>query len=324
MIGIIQSEKKIGISFAKVAGQIWVCLPIAFGIGLSGATGSVTRAEEAATETNSPVAVSLAATNRLAAYKSMSLEELMDQPVTSVSKTPEPYGQAPAAISVITSEEIRRSGAASIPEALRLADNLEVAQQNAHDWNISARGFNTDLANKLLVLVDGRTVYTPLFSGVLWDAQDYLLEDIDRIEVISGPGGTLWGANAVNGVINVTTKSARDTQGVYVEAGGGTFERDFGAVRYGGTLASNVYYRVYGKYFDRGDELFPAGNHAPDSWRQGRTGFRIDSYATPDNTLTLQGDFYDGDENINTGGNETTAEAMCWRGGRTRFRRTRT
>src|SRR5258706_5292092 len=123
--------------------------------------------------------------------------------VTSVPKQPEPYGRAHAAIQVITQNEIRRAGASSMPEALRLANNLDVAQVNSHDWAISARGFNTSLANKLLVLIDGRTVYTPLFSGVFWERQDYMLADIERIEVISGPGGTLWGANAVNGVINI-------------------------------------------------------------------------------------------------------------------------
>ena len=174
------------------------------------------------------------------AYKKMSLTQLMDLDVTSVAKQPQPYGQAPAAIQVITGEDISRSGASSLPEAMRLADNLEVAQKNSHDWAISARGFNTALANKLLVLMDGRTVYTPLFSGVFWDVQDYLLQDIDRVEVISGPGGTLWGANAVNGVINITSKSAKDTQGLYVEGGGGSQLRDFGGVRYGGTLSSNV------------------------------------------------------------------------------------
>ncbi len=236
------------------------------------------------------------------AYKKMSLEELMNLDVTSVSRQAEPYGQAPAAIQVVTQDEIRRSGASSIPEALRLADNLEVAQKNSHDWGISARGFNTDLANKLLVLMDGRTLYTPLFSGVFWNVQDYLLEDIDRIEVISGPGGTLWGANAVNGVINITTKSARDTQGLYVEGGGGTELRYFAGVRYGGTLASNVYYRVYGKYFDRGNEVFPNGSDASDSWAMGQGGFRIDSYASPQNVLTLQGDGYGSGVNVPTGG----------------------
>src|SRR5882672_10633852 len=153
--------------------------------------------------------------------KKLSVEELMNIEVTSVSKRPEKLSEAASAIQVITQEDIRRSGASLIPEALRLADNLEVAQKNSHDWGISARGFNTELANKLLVMMDGRTVYTPLYSGVFWDVQDYLLEDLDRIEVISGPGGTLWGANAVNGVINIITKNAKDTQGFFAEAGGG-------------------------------------------------------------------------------------------------------
>jgi iron complex outermembrane receptor protein len=238
-----------------------------------------------------------------AVLKNLSLEELMDLDVTSVAKEPQPYGQAPAAIDVITGDEIRRSGASSIPEALRLADNLDVAQKNSHDWAISARGFNTDLANKLLVLIDGRTVYTPLFAGVIWDAQDYLLEDIDRIEVISGPGGTLWGANAVNGVINITTKSADKTQGLYVEGGGGSELRDFTGARYGGTLASNVYFRVYGKYFNRGDEVFANGSDAPDSSKMGQGGFRMDAEPSLQNTFTLQGDYYNGHENITTGGN---------------------
>ncbi len=226
----------------------------------------------------------------------------MDQDVTSVSRQPEPYGQAPAAIDVITQDEIRRSGASSIPEALRLADNLDVAQQNSHDWAISARGFNTALANKLLVLMDGRTVYTPLFSGVFWNVQDYLLEDLDRIEVISGPGGTLWGANAVNGVINITSKSAKDTQGLYVEGGGGTVLRDFGGVRYGGTLLSNVYFRVYGKYFNQGNEVYAeSGNPASDSWQMAQGGFRMDAEASSQDILTLQGDLYASDLNIPTG-----------------------
>jgi len=235
-------------------------------------------------------------------YKKMSLEELMDLDVTSVAKQPEPYGQAPAAIQVVTGDQIRRAGAASIPEALRLADNLQVAQQNSHDWSISARGFNAGLANKLLVMMDGRSVYTPLFSGVYWNAQDYLLEDIDRIEVISGPGGTLWGANAVNGVINITSKSAKDTQGLYVEGGGGSQLQDFAGVRYGGTLATNVFFRVYGKYFDRNGEVFANGSDAPDSWRMWQGGFRIDAEPSEQNKFTLQGDLYDSDVNVPAGG----------------------
>jgi iron complex outermembrane receptor protein len=232
----------------------------------------------------------------------MSVDELMSIDVTSVSKEPESLSDAASAIQVVTSDEIERSGASSIPEALELADNLDIAQKNSHDWAISARGFNTALGNKLLVLMDGRSVYTPLYSGVFWDVQDYLLNDIDQIEVISGPGGTLWGANAVNGVINITTKSAKDTQGLYVEAGGGTELEDFAAFRYGGVLSPGVYYRLYVKYFDRGDEVFSTGAKATDSWNQTRAGFRIDSSASPQNALTLQGDIYGGDEGISTGG----------------------
>jgi iron complex outermembrane receptor protein len=185
---------------------------------------------------------------------------------------------------------------------LRLADNLEVEQKNSHDWAISARGFNTSLGNKLLVLMDGRSVYTPLYSGVFWEVQDYLLEDIDRIEVISGPGGTLWGANAVNGVINITTKDAKDTQGLYIEGGGGNILEDFVGARYGGALSSNVYFRVYGKYFDRGDEALPNGDDASDSWRMGQGGFRMDAQGAGPDHFTVQGDFYAGDENIISGG----------------------
>lgn len=248
--------------------KILLRLGVVCALWLLGSGGSLLAQETPATPAES-------ATESTEAYKKMSLTELMNLDVTSVAKQPEPYGQAPAAIQVITGDDIARSGASSLPEVMRLADNLEVAQKNSHDWAISARGFNTALANKLLVLMDGRSVYTPLFSGVFWDVQDYLLKDIDRVEVISGPGGTLWGANAVNGVINITTKSAKDTQGFYVESGGGTQLQDFVGARYGGTLASNVYFRVYGKYFDRGDEVFGNGKDASDSWNMGRGGFQI-------------------------------------------------
>lgn len=229
-------------------------------------------------------------------FAQMSLEDLSNIKITSVSRSPERVLDAPAAVTVITNEEIRRSGATSIPEALRLADNLQVAQKNSHDWGISARGFNTDLANKMLVMIDGRTVYTPLYSGVFWDRQDYLLEDIDRIEVISGPGSTLWGANAVNGVINIITKSTKDTQGLYVEAASGNELRSATAMRYGGQLAPNVSYRMYGKYFDRDDQVFKNGKDSSDSWHMSQGGFRIDAEASAQDSLTLQGDFYGGDE----------------------------
>ncbi|MEO7988970.1 MAG: TonB-dependent receptor [Chryseolinea sp.] len=235
--------------------------------------------------------------------KKLSMEELMNLEVISVSKRFEKLAEAASAIQVITKEDIQRSGATSIPEALRLATNLQVAQKNAHDWAISARGFNTDLANKLLVLIDGRTVYTPLFSGVFWDRQDYLLEDIDRIEVISGPGSTLWGANAVNGVINIITKKASDTQGLYIEAGGGTLLNDFIGLRYGASLSPDISLRVYGKYFDRHDAVFPDGTDASDSWRMGQGGFRMDAKPSAKNTFTFQGDYYNGKVNLSTGGN---------------------
>lgn len=226
--------------------------------------------------------------------KGYSLEQLMGMDVTSVSRRPEPYADAPASIQVITADDIRQSGATSIPEALRLADNLQVAQVNAHDWAISARGFNGTIANKLLVMIDGRTVYTPLFSGVFWDAQNYLLEDIDRIEVVSGPGGTLWGPNAVNGVINIITRRAQDTQGMLFDIAGGTELRDLGAFRYGGKLGSNAFYRVYGQYFNRDGTENSKGMDLEDEWLLGQGGFRIDWEHSLQNSVTFSGDFYDG------------------------------
>ena len=239
--------------------------------------------------------------------KQLNVEDLMNVEVTSVARHPEKLIEAASAIQVITQEDIRRSGATSIPEALRLADNLQVAQKNSHDWAISARGFNTALANKLLVMIDGRTVYTPLYSGVFWDVQDYVLADIDRIEVISGPGGTLWGANAVNGVINIITKSAKDTQGLYVQAGGGSRPEDLADVRYGGALSPDTQFRFYGKYFERGPEVLANGDSSSDAWRQGRGGFRVDSDASAIDKLTVQGDVYEGHENEQSGGTSDTS-----------------
>ncbi len=246
----------------------------------------------------------------------MSLEELMNVDVTSVSRKPEPYEEAPASIDVITNDEIIRSGASSIPEALRLADNLEVEQDSSSGWNISARGFNVDLANKLLVMIDGRTVYTPLYSGVYWNAQDYLLEDIDRIEVVSGPGGTLWGANAVNGVINILSKDAKDTQGAYVETGSGTQLQDFAGARYGGTLAPDVYYRFYAKYFNEGAETLSGGvSSAQDAWNMGQGGFRIDDEADPRDKFTLQGDLYNSFLDVTPGGDIPAGSQENFAGG---------
>lgn len=239
--------------------------------------------------------------------RSLSIEQLMSIEVTSVARYPEKLLRAASAIQVITQQDIRRSGATSIAEVLRLADNLQVAQKNSHDWAISARGFNTALANKLLVMIDGRTVYTPLFSGVFWDDQDYLLQDIDRIEVISGPGGTLWGANAVNGVINIITKSAKDTQGTYAQVSGGTQLDSLAGFRYGGSICPDTWFRVYGKYVDRADEVMTDGAPGSDAWDQGRAGFRIDSNPSSRDALTLQGDFYDGRKNEPSGGAAATS-----------------
>jgi iron complex outermembrane receptor protein len=227
----------------------------------------------------------------------LDLEALMKLEVTSVGKKPEKLSDAAAAIYVITNEDIRRSGATSIPEALRLAPGLEVAKQDSHTWAISSRGFNDEFANQLLVLIDGRSVYTPLFAGVYWDVQDLALEDINQIEVIRGPGAALWGANAVNGVINISTKRAKDTQGLLVSGGGGIEERGFGTVRYGGKIGKDVFYRAYGKYINRDDSALPDGSSANDSWFMWRGGVRFDWEPNEENLFTLQGDIYTGELN---------------------------
>ena len=226
--------------------------------------------------------------------KKMSVDELLDIQVTSVSKRPEKLSEAASGIQVISGDDVRRSDATSLPEALRLASNLEVAQIDSHQWAISARGFNNVFADKMLVLVDGRTVYTPLYAGVYWDVQDTMLEDLDRIEVISGPGATQWGSNAVNGVINVTTKNAKETQGGLLVAGVGTELSNAEEVRYGGKLAPNLYYRVYAKYSERGDSVRPNNRTANDDWSTRQIGFRMDYDALAGDVLTLQGDLYSG------------------------------
>jgi iron complex outermembrane receptor protein len=220
----------------------------------------------------------------------LTLEQLAEIQVTSVSRREESLADAPASIYVITQDSIRRSGATSLPEALRLAPNLQVARTTATGWAISARGFNNAIGNKLLVLVDGRTVYTPLFSGVFWDQQDVMLEDVERIEVISGPGATAWGANAVNGVINVITRAARDTQGVLATVGGGNTEQR-GALRYGGRLGDVGHYRVYGKRDELENTTRLAGDSALDGWHAGQAGFRAD-WSLGRDTYTVQGDAY--------------------------------
>ncbi|RZA36157.1 MAG: TonB-dependent receptor [Lysobacteraceae bacterium] len=222
----------------------------------------------------------------------LSLEELATIQVTSVSRRPESLSDAASSIFVITGNEIQRAGATTVPEALRLAPNLQVARVDARNYAVTARGFNNPFENKLLVLIDGRTVYSPLFSGVFWDVQDVVLEDVERIEVISGPGATLWGANAVNGVINIITRSASATQGTLVSATAGKDERN-GAVRYGGALANGGHYRAYAKYAANDDTRNAAGRPVLTGWDRQQAGFRAD-WGDVARNLTLQGDVVDG------------------------------
>ncbi len=223
----------------------------------------------------------------------LTLEQLANIEVTSVSRRPERLADAAASVFVITGDDIRRTGVTSLPEALRLAPNLQVARADNAQYSITARGFNSTLANKMLVLIDGRTVYSPLFSGVFWEAQDVMLEDVERIEVISGPGGTLWGSNAVNGVINVITRAAKETQGALLVAGAGNKEQG-GAARYGGAMAAGGHYRVYGKSFNRSHSHRANGTSLGDGMARGQAGFRAD-WDTAIHSLTVQGDAYASD-----------------------------
>ena len=224
----------------------------------------------------------------------LSLEQLGNVEVTTVSKGPQEVMKTPAAVYVITQEDIRRSGATSIPEALRLAPGVQVSQIDGNNWSVSIRGFAGQFSKDLLVLVDGRSVYTPLFEGVYWDIPYVMLEDVDRIEVIRGPGGTIWGSNAVNGVINIITKSANDTHGVLATAGSGTVDQGTGAFRYGGTAGKSFDYRIYGMGGIRGQEEHPDGDGF-DHWRMGQMGFRTDWKSGQKDTFTVQGDLYRGE-----------------------------
>lgn len=262
------------------------------------AQGVAARAAEGVVSADAGVAHAEQGALTTQTLKQMSFEDLMNLEVTSVSRQAEKLSEAASAVQVITGEDIRRSGARSVPEALRLAPNLQVAQVNASQWAISARGFNNVLANKLLVLIDGRTVYTPFYAGVFWDVQDVLLEDVARIEVVSGPGSTLWGANAVNGVINIITRSAAETQGAFVEGGGGTELESFAGLRYGGRSGSGLAWRVYGKSTHRGDtELNAGGADANDAWHLNQGGARLDWGAGTADSRTVQTDAYSGSTN---------------------------
>jgi len=223
---------------------------------------------------------------------SLSLEDLSNIRVTSVSRRSESAFDAAASIYVISADSIKRAGVSTLPEALRLAPNLQVARVDARNYAVTARGFNSAFENKLLVLIDGRSVYSPLFSGVYWDAQDVLLEDVERIEVISGPGATMWGANAVNGVINIITRAAGATQGTQVTA---SYEPDLvtGSVRHGGALAGGGRYRVYLKALDHKDIERENGLASPTGWKRSQAGFRAD-WGQGTDTTTVQGDAYTG------------------------------
>ncbi len=227
--------------------------------------------------------------------KRLTLEELLELEITTASRKPQPLSSAASAVSVLGSEQIRRSAATILPDILRLASGIHVIRSDSRTWGISARGLNLNTANKLQVLMDGRILYTPLFGGVFWDVQDYLLHDIERIEVIRGPGATLWGGNAVNGVINILTREARDTQGGLFEAGGGNEENAFVSARYGDRIGKVTYYRGYMKFFDRDGLTLANGQDAQDDWRMARGGFRIDSDVSQTSTFTLQGDAYRGE-----------------------------
>lgn len=222
------------------------------------------------------------------------IESLMNLKVTSVSKKPQQLTNAAAAVFVISEDDIKRSGVTNIADALRMAPGVQVARVDSSKWAVTARGLNSRFANKLLVLQDGRSLYTPLFSGVYWEVQDTALEDIDRIEVIRGPGAALWGANAVNGVINIITKSAEDTKGGLVSTGGGSSEKGFATTRYGTSIGDSSFLRLYGKHNEHDAGVDSAGNSAHDSWNMTRTGFRLDSTISNRDTVTVQGDYYSG------------------------------
>jgi len=225
--------------------------------------------------------------------ENLSLEQLVNVKVTSVSKQETDLFASPAAISVITQEDIRRNGFTSVPDALRTIPGMDVGQVNASQWAVSSRGFNGEFASSLLVLVDGRSVYTPALSGVIWELQDLVMEDLDRIEVIRGPGAALWGDNAVNGVINIMTKSARETQGALVSTSFGTDNQSITSLRYGGQLIPNLFYRVFLKYESEDGFANTMGNRMPDGWDTLHGGARFDWEPNPNDRFTFQGDYVD-------------------------------
>jgi iron complex outermembrane receptor protein len=241
--------------------------------------------------------------------RAMSIEQLMEIDVTLATREPEPLRRTAAAITVITGDDIRRSGVTTIPDALALADGVHVARFNNGTWAVSARGFNATAANKLLVMVDGRIEYSPLFSGAFWNMLDYTLEDIDRIEVIRGPGATLWGANAVNGVINIVTRHSRDTQGTLLSFGTGNEDPALADFRYGGSAAGTTY-RIYGKFARRSPQVFDNGVSSDDGRRRGQVGFRVDRPGGGGEWL-LKGDLFRSEDDLaDRGAGEFTHAAI--------------
>jgi iron complex outermembrane receptor protein len=238
------------------------------------------------------------ATNSLA---DLSLEDLVNVKITSVSRKEEKLNDAAAAIFVLNNDDLRRSGATTVADALRLVPGLQVAAIDSANWAVSSRGFNSQFDNKLLVMIDGRTVYSPLFSGVYWNVQQMFFDDVDRIEVIRGPGATIWGANAVNGVISILSKSARDTQGGLIYGGGGDQAMALGGARYGGKIGEYTYYRIYDSYQLNDDFLLANDSSAKDSWDLQKGGFRVDHYTRNDGQFTWQGDAYAGNLADHTG-----------------------
>lgn len=231
----------------------------------------------------------------------LSLEALMDVTVTIASRKEEKLSETAAATYVITQEDIRRSGVTSIPEALRMVPGINVARLTSNIWAITARGFNNRFANKLLVLMDGRTLYSPIFSGVFWSVQDTVLEDIERIEVIRGPGAAIWGANAVNGIINIITKTAKDTQGGLLTGIAGNIEAG-GTFRYGGKAGDDLHYRAYLKGHKQDDFYqLSTGESNEDEWHHVQGGFKMDWDVSADDAVTIQGDIFNGESgNVET------------------------
>jgi iron complex outermembrane receptor protein len=225
-------------------------------------------------------------------WKQLSIEELLDTDVTTAARRPDSIRRAAAAVQVLTGEDLHRAGIRYLSEALRLADAFYVGRFDGRTWVVNTRGLNINGANKLQVMIDGRTIYSPLFSGIFWDAQDVLIDDVERIEIIRGPGASLWGANAVHGTINVITRRAADTQGTLLTLGSGNEELAIGDVRYGGRTPNGAAYRLYAKYGYRDAQVLVDGGSAHDPMRRGQMGGRFDWAPSDSTDVTLQGDAY--------------------------------